>query len=140
MIISLEAAREAVDAALVHAGELGVDAAVTVVDQGGHVVTMSRMDAAAIIAVRMSADKAYTSAVTRMPTADWHPLVQPGESLFGLTSAEAGRIITFGGGLPLEGEGGVVGAIGVSGGSVEEDVAIAEAGRRAWRPASWTGA
>jgi uncharacterized protein GlcG (DUF336 family) len=137
--IPLEAAREAVDAALAHAGELGVDAAVTVVDQGGHVVTMSRMDAAAILTVRMSADKAYTSAVTRMPTADWHPLVQPGQSLFGLTSAEAGRIITFGGGLPLEGEAGVVGAIGVAGGSVDQDVAIAEAGRRAWRPA-WTGA
>lgn len=110
MNLSLDTAREAVDAAISHAGELGVNAAVTIVDAGGHIVTMSRMDDAAIIAIRMSADKAYTSAVTRMPTAEWQPLVQPGEPLFGLTSAEAGRIIAFGGGLPLEVDGSVVGA------------------------------
>lgn len=138
--MSLEAARDAIDAAIAHAADLGVEAVVSVVDAGGHLVALGRMDGAAIIAVRMSGDKAYTAAVTRMPTAEWHPLVQPGEPLFGLTSAEAGRIITFGGGLPLEAEGEVVGAIGVSGGSVPEDVAIAEAGVRAWRPASWTGA
>lgn len=138
--MSLAAAREAIDAAIVLAGELGVEAVVSIVDAGGHLVALGRMDDAAIIAVRMSGDKAYTAAVTRMPSADWQPLVQPGEPLFGLTSAEAGRIITFGGGLPLEDDGVVVGAIGVSGGSVSDDVAIAEAGRRAWRPASWTGA
>ena len=132
MRVVLAEARAAIAGALAEASRLGVEAAVTVVDDGGHVVSADRMDGTALIAVRMSADKAYTAAVTCTPTAAWQPLVQPGAELFGLASAEAGRIVVFGGGLPLERDGRTVGAIGVSGGSVEQDEAIAAAGRAAW--------
>jgi uncharacterized protein GlcG (DUF336 family) len=104
---------------------------VAVVDEGGHLLSFTRMDGASRISVRMSMDKAFTAAMIEMPTGDLTSLVQPGASLYGLESAEQGRIVCFGGGIPLRSDGRVVGGVGVSGGSVEQDIAVAGAGRLA---------
>jgi uncharacterized protein GlcG (DUF336 family) len=70
-----------------------------------------------------------------MPTRDLAPLVQPGTEFYGYDSVTGGRMIVFAGGLPLERDGVLVGAIGVSGGSAEEDQRAAEAAGRAFEPA-----
>jgi uncharacterized protein GlcG (DUF336 family) len=120
-------ARAIVDAGTEHARSLGIAVTIAVVDAGGHVVMKLRMDGASLISVRMSEDKAWTAASIGMSTGDLTPLVQqPGSDLFGLTTAVDGRIIAFPGGLPVTDGGELVGGVGVSGGSVEDDGRIAE--------------
>jgi uncharacterized protein GlcG (DUF336 family) len=119
-------ARNLVEGAVEHARGIGVPITVAVVDTGGHVVMKLRMDGASLISVHMSEDKAWTAAAIGSPTGDLNPLVQAGESLFGLTDAVHGRIITFAGGLPVQRDGQLVGGIGISGGSTEQDGEVAE--------------
>jgi corrinoid adenosyltransferase len=131
--LGLTAGRRLLDSAIARATELGVPVSIAVVDAGGHVVIKARMDGAPLISVRMAEDKAYTSAATNLPTSDLHPLVQPGEPLYELIAAEAGRVITFGGGSPLRSQDEqVTGGVGVSGGTVEQDAEIAGTAARAW--------
>ncbi len=92
----------------------------------------ARMDGVPLVTVRMAEDKAYTSAMIHEPTGDLQEVSLPGEELFGLASAEAGRIIIFGGGFPLASGDQVVGAIGVAGGTADNDVEIAKAAIEAW--------
>ena len=94
---------------------------VAVVDAGDQLVAFARMDGADLVGVQLARDKAYTALVNRMPTRDLAPLVQPGAEFYGYDSVAAGRMIVFAGGMPLERNGVLVGAIGVSGGSAEED-------------------
>lgn len=91
-----------------------------------------RMDGAPIVSVGFAVDKAWTAAVTEMATAELGKLSGPEGPLAGLSSAQGGRVITFGGGLPLRSSRGHHGGIGVSGGAVLEDVAVAEAAVSAW--------
>lgn len=124
--LGLAVSRRLIDSGIACATELGVPVSIAVVDAGGHVVIKVRMDNAPLISVRMAEDKAYTSAATNLPTGDLHPLVQPGEPLYGLIAAEGGRIITFRGGIPLRDQTDqIVGGIGVSGGTVDQDDEIA---------------
>ena len=89
-------------------------------------------DGAPLVTVRMCEDKAYTAASVEEPTADLLPDVQPGRDLFGLFAAEAGRMIVFGGGVPLFQDGTLAGGLGVAGGTVEQDLEIARAAAEAW--------
>jgi len=130
--ITLDVAQALVDRGLASAAERGVPSTVSVVDAGGHVICKSRMDGVPPVTIRMADDKAYTSAMLHEPTADLHEAVQPGAPLFGLHAAESGRIIVFGGGVPLSAGGRVVGAIGVAGGEVDDDIAIANAAVSLW--------
>ena len=102
-----------------------VPVAICVIDTHGNTVLHHRMNGAPVFAIELSEWKAYTSALVRMRTADLLPLVQPGCSLFPLMSQ--GRYCAMGGGAPLTSVGEAVGGVGISGGSVEEDVAILEA-------------
>ena len=103
------------------AAALQVAMSVAVVDAGDQLVAFARMDGADLVGVQLARDKAYTALVNRMPTRDLAPLVQPGAEFYGYDSVAAGRMIVFAGGMPLERNGVLVGAIGVSGGSAEED-------------------
>jgi uncharacterized protein GlcG (DUF336 family) len=85
------------------------------------------MDGALLASVDIAQNKAYTAASLELTTETVWEVSQPGEPLYGLGETNDGRIVTFGGGIPLEENGRVVGAVGVSGGSVEEDVTVAEA-------------
>jgi uncharacterized protein GlcG (DUF336 family) len=107
-----------------------VPVAVCVIDVHGNVVLQHRMSGAPVFAIELSERKAYTSALVRMRTADILPLTQPGQPLFPLSTVSGGRFCAMGGGVPLTSEGQVVAGVGVSGGTVEQDVAIVEAALR----------
>jgi len=115
-------------AALARAAELGVAVSVAVVDAGGHLVCFQRMDGAEIAGPTLAVDKAFTAVAHRIATADLTARSAPGGDLAGLHANAGGRYVVFGGGLPCWAGGLVVGAIGVSGGTVEQDVACASAG------------
>jgi uncharacterized protein GlcG (DUF336 family) len=103
----------------------GVPVTVTVIDSHGNVVLQHRMNGALPFSMLISERKAYTSALIRVRTADLFHLVQPGKELFHLVSQE--QFLAMGGGAPLEYRGEIVGGVGVSGGTVAEDVGILEA-------------
>ncbi|MGB3353900.1 MAG: heme-binding protein [Mycobacterium sp.] len=125
--ISLSAASAVIDAATAKAVEIGQPMNVAVVDDGGHLVAFVRMDGAIKASIDISIRKARTSILMNAPTCDLMALVQPGAELYGLEQTSGGMVI-FGGGIPLTVDGVVIGAIGVSAGSVEQDVSVAEAG------------
>ncbi len=125
--VSLAAAERAVRAAVERATELGVSVVVAVVDAAGELKAYARMDGAPLLSVRIAQDKAWTAAAFGLPTDAWWGLVKDEPPLLhGIVKTD--RLIIFAGGLPLVVEGRVVGGIGVSGGSAEQDRAIAEAG------------
>ncbi|GAB7071916.1 heme-binding protein [Mycobacterium hodleri] len=125
--ITLSAATKAVDAAVAKAREIGQPMNIAVVDDGGHLVAFARMDGAIKASVDISIRKARTSILMNAPTSALMPLVQPGAELYGLEQLSGGMVI-FGGGILLTEGDVVIGAIGVSAGSVEQDVSVAEAG------------
>lgn len=125
--IGLEAAQRAVTAGVQLAGSLNIRVSLAVVDAGGVLKAFARMDGAEIAGEALAVDKAYTAVAHRTATAELAPLAEPGGELFGLHAAGRGRYVLFGGGLPVVLDGVVVGGLGVSGGSAEQDVQCAEA-------------
>lgn len=124
----LAQAKKMIAAAEQKAVEIGVPMVIAVVDVGGNLVAQHRMDESLLASISISLDKAYTAVALKMPTDQAAALTVPGSSLFGLNTADGGRLIVFGGGLPICVGGSVIGGIGVSGGSVEEDMTVAKAG------------
>jgi uncharacterized protein GlcG (DUF336 family) len=112
-------------AAAAEAVNLGKPMAIAVVDAEGGAQLFTRMDGTLPVSSELAVSKAYTAAILRMSSADVGKLAQPGAPLYGIETSHNGKIVLFGGGLPLCLNGEVVGAIGVSGGSVEEDVTVA---------------
>ena len=104
-----------------------VPVAVTVIDIHGNVVLTHRMTGAPAFSLELAERKAYTSALVGLRTADLVPLVQPGEALYPLLAVSGGRYSAIGGGVPVTSNGEVIAGVGVSGGSVEQDVAVVEA-------------
>lgn len=127
MEVDLALALAMCEAARDRAAAAGALVSVAVVDAGGHLVAFTRMDGAEIAGPVLARDKAYTSVANRCPTAELAAGVAPGGEFVGMNSADGGRFIAFGGGLPLWSDGRVVGGVGVSGGSAAQDVAAAEA-------------
>jgi uncharacterized protein GlcG (DUF336 family) len=105
---------------------------IAVANSEGNLVAQHRMDDAWLASVSISRNKAYTAAALDTPTHELAEPSEPGNSLYGLDSCDDGQIVIFGGGYPLERDGDIVGAIGVSGGAVEDDRTVAEAGVAAW--------
>ena len=108
------------------AANLEVPMAIAVVDAEGGLQLFKRMDGALPVSTELAIGKAYTSAAVRMPTHKLGELAQPGGALYGIQHTHQGRIVLFGGGYPLYLDGRVAGAIGVSGGTVEQDMLVAE--------------
>lgn len=131
--LTLAAAKAIIAAVQIAAREMGVAMTCAVVDSGEQLVAFERMDGADLVGVTLARDKAFTALVNRMPTRDLAPVVQPGAEFYGYDSVAGGRTIVFAGGLPLEIEGVLVGAVGVSGGDSDQDQRAAEAGVRAIR-------
>lgn len=102
--------------------------AVCVIDIHGNIVLQHRMNGAPAFSIELSERKAYTSALVGIRTADLLPLVQPGQPLFPLMAQP--KYCAMGGGAPLTSEGQVVAGVGISGGTVEQDVGILETGLR----------
>lgn len=107
--------------------QIGQPMNIAVVDDGGHLVAFARMDGAIKASIDISIRKARTSILMGLPTSVLMPLVQPGAELYGLEQT-AGGMVAFGGGVLIKDGAAVIGAIGVSAGSVEQDISVAEAG------------
>ena len=131
--VTLDEAKELIAAAEAKADEIDNPMVVTVANDEGNLVAQHRMDGAWLASVSISRNKAYTSAALDMPTHELAEPSEPGNSLYGLQTTDEGRIVIFGGGYPLERDGEVVGAIGVSGGAVSQDRKVAEAGVDRWK-------
>jgi uncharacterized protein GlcG (DUF336 family) len=128
--ISAEAAAAATQAAVAHAKELGIRINVAVTDSSGTLMAFLRMPGAFLHSIEIATDKAYTSASFGMPTSQWMDILREDEALrIGIPLRP--RLVVFGGGVPIrEGED-LIGGIGVSGGSAEQDEACAKAGLKA---------
>lgn len=130
--VTLDEAKELIAAAEATADEIDNPMVITVANDEGNLIAQHRMDGAWLASVSISRNKAYTSAALDMPTHELAEPSEPGNSLYGLQTTDEGRIVIFGGGYPLERDGEVVGAIGVSGGAVAQDREVAEAGVDRW--------
>lgn len=106
--------------------KIGVPMAIAIVDSEGGLQFFKRIDGTLPVSTELAMSKAYTAAVIRTPTHTVGELAQPGAPLYGIQHTHNGKIVLFGGGYPLSVGGKVVGAIGVSGGTVEQDMLVAE--------------
>ena len=131
-MVTLEDARRVISAAEKKAIEIGQPMNISVVDGGGNLVAHVLMDGAWSGSIDISIKKAYTSRAFDLATKDLAEQSQSGGQFFGIHASNNGKIMIFAGGIPLSSEGQVVGGIGVSGGSGEQDHAVAEAGAAAF--------
>ena len=127
-MMSLALARKVIAAAERKAKLIKQPMNIAVVDEGGNLVAHVRMDGAWIGSIDISINKAFTSRAFDIATKDLAEHSQSGGQFFGIHVSNRGRIMIFAGGIPLRQDGKVIGAIGVSGGSGEQDHAVAEAG------------
>lgn len=131
-MITLEIARKIIAAAEKKAEEIGQPMNIAVADAGGNLVAHVRMDDAWLGSVDISIKKAWTSRAFDITTKDLADNSQSGDQFFGIHASNNGKVMIFAGGIPLKKDGKVVGAIGVSGGSGEQDHSVAEAGAAAF--------
>ena len=125
--IDLEMANKAIEAARHRAQQLGISQNICIVDRGANLKAFIRMDNAWQGSIDIALKKAKTARLFDMPTAQMGKMSQPGKDLYGIELSNGG-LISFGGGMPIENaEGEIIGAIGVSGSTVDNDEACAEA-------------
>ena len=125
-VVSAEAVSVALEAAVAKAAELGVKINVAVADSGGNLSGFLRMPGAFVQSIDIAIDKAYTAAGFGFPTKDWMKLIGHDDGMkFGFSARP--RLVVFGGGLPLRVNGELIGGIGVSGASEEQDEICARA-------------
>lgn len=125
--ITLEAAQKIVDATAKKASEIGVPMAIAVSDPEGTLKALARMDGAALLAVRIAQQKAWTAISFGMATHQWHDFIKDDPPLLhGIVHQE--DLIVFGGGYPIKEGDKIIGGIGVSGGHYSQDQVCAEAG------------
>jgi uncharacterized protein GlcG (DUF336 family) len=124
--VTLDFAKELIGAVEQRAAQMGVHAVIAVANKGANPVAVHCMDDSYIASYDIAMNKAYTCAALKMPTTELKRLSQPGGSLYGIQHTNGGRIVIFGGGIPLMRDGQCIGGLGVSGGSEEQDTALAE--------------
>ncbi len=131
-MVRLADARKVIAAAEKKAQEMKQPMNIAVVDEGGNLVSHVRMDGAWIGSIDISINKAFTARAFDISTKELAANSQPGDQFFGIHVSNRGRIMIFAGGIPLKRAGEIVGAIGISGGSGEQDQTVAEAGAAAF--------
>ncbi len=112
------------------AREMGVNAVVAIADEGGNLKLLECMDNSYLASRDIAINKAYTSVALKMSTKKLSGLAQPGQPLYGIQHTNGGRIVIFGGGDTLEASGKILGGLGVSGGSEEQDTALSAFGKK----------
>ena len=129
-VMTLSLAEKIAEAVLAEAARVGVKAVVCVSDAAGNPKLVKCMDDAYLASYDVAVNKAYTVVALKMPTIELKPLAQPGASLYGIQFTNGGKIVIFGGGDPLKNDDGVIiGGLGVSGGSEDQDTALSLYGR-----------
>jgi uncharacterized protein GlcG (DUF336 family) len=131
MSVTLDDARRIIAAAQKKARDIGQPMNVAVCDAGGNLLAFERMEGAWLGSIDISINKAWTSRAFDIATGDLAKHSQSGGQFFGIHVSNGGRVMIFAGGVPLKKGGKVIGAIGVSGGSGEQDQAVADAGAAA---------
>src|ERR1700693_3095778 len=131
-MVTLADARRVIAAAEKKSVEIGQPMNIAVADEGGNLIAHVRMDGAWIGSIDISQKKVYTSRAFDIASQDLAAHSPTGGQFFGIHASNDGKIMIFAGGIPLKRDGKVVGAIGVSGGSGEQDHAVAEAGAAAF--------
>jgi uncharacterized protein GlcG (DUF336 family) len=124
--LDLEEANRVILAGVLHAKKIGSPSTIAVVDVGGTIVAQARMDGASLSSVALAYNKAYTSLSCRLATSAISKIAQPGGDFYGIANGLGGRAIIFPGGIPIEMEGQVVGAVGASGGTGAQDEQVAQ--------------
>jgi uncharacterized protein GlcG (DUF336 family) len=125
--LTLDDAKRMLSAGEAKAESLGIPYNLAVVDAGGHLIAFVRQDGSLIGSIDLAIDKAITARLFDKATSDLAGLAQSGRPLFGIQQSNAGKVVIFGGGVPVVVNGDIVGAIGASAGTVEQDIAVAEA-------------
>jgi uncharacterized protein GlcG (DUF336 family) len=125
--LTLADARQLIAAGERKAQELGIPYNIAVVDAGGGLIAHVRMDGAWLGSIDISIHKAFTSRAFDMATQDLAKMAQSGKPLFGINSTNHERVVIFAGGMPVKEGDAVIGAVGASGGTVEQDQQVVEA-------------
>jgi uncharacterized protein GlcG (DUF336 family) len=129
--LTLADARTIIAAAEKKADDIGQPMNIAVVDAGGNLIAHVRQDGAWIGSIDISISKAWTARAFDIQTKDLGDNSQPTQQFFGIHTTNGGKVAIFAGGVPLTRDGGVVGGLGVSGGSGEQDQSVALAGEAA---------
>ena len=127
--MTLSTARELIRAVQTKARDMGVNAVVAVSNAGGNPVAVECMDDAFLASYDIAVNKAYTVVALKMPTEKLAELAKPGGSLYGIQHTNGGKIVIFGGGEPLKTTAGIIGGLGVSGGTAQQDTALGRFGK-----------
>jgi len=129
--LTLQGARLIMAAAARRAAAIGVPMDIAVVDDGGHLLVFNRMDGAKLSSIDIAVSKAWTAACARRPTHEYAEIAGPGKPAFGIHVSNQGRFMIVGGGLPIAVGGRVIGGIGCSSGTVQQDRDVALTGVQA---------
>jgi uncharacterized protein GlcG (DUF336 family) len=125
--LGLADANRVIEAGIARANAISSPSTIAVVDVGGTIVAQARMDGASLSSVVLAYNKAYTSLSCRLATSTITKIAQPGGDFYGIANGLGGRAIIFPGGVPIEVDGEVVGAVGASGGNGAQDEDVARA-------------
>ena len=126
--LSLSDAKHLIDGAKKKAQEIGVPMCIAIADESGSLVAFDRMDGGKVTSITIAQDKAFTAAAARKATHEYNEACIPGNLVFGIHTALGGRLCVVGGGLPVVVDGEVVGGIGLSSGTPQQDMQCAQAG------------
>jgi uncharacterized protein GlcG (DUF336 family) len=126
--LDLSEARLLIAGAAEKAREIGVPMCIAIVDESGNLIAFERMDGGKITSVTIAQDKAFTAAAAKKATHDYNAVNVPGSLAFGIHTEVGGRLSSVGGGLPVTIDGEVVGGIGLSSGTPQQDMDCAQAG------------
>ena len=129
--MELEDAQRAIAAAKAKADEMGLPMCIAVMNEYAYLIAFVRTGDTTLDSIQLAIDKAYTSALIRMDTRELGRLSQPGEQLYGIQNNLGGKMVIFPGGIPIWRDGKLFGAVGASGGLVDEDETVALAGIKA---------
>ena len=126
--ISIDDAKLLIEGARNKASQIGIPMCIAIVDESGQLVAFERMDGGKVTSSIIAQDKAFTAAGARKATHEYNAACQPGNLVFGIHTAIGGRLCVVGGGLPVTVDGEVVGGIGLSSGTPQQDMECAQAG------------
>ncbi|MBF9028751.1 MAG: heme-binding protein [Rhodobacteraceae bacterium] len=126
--LDINDARSLIAGARVRADEIGVPMCIAITDDGGNLIAFERMDGGKVTSSTIAVDKSFTASAAKKATHEYGAASQPGAPAYGIAAAIGGRLMVVGGGLPVIVDGAVVGGIGVSSGTPEQDQDVAQAG------------
>ena len=131
-MMTMEKARRIIEAGIAKAKQIGQPMNIAVVDAGANLTAFVRMDGAWLGSIDIATNKAFTARAFDISTQELGRNSQPGNQFYGIHVSNHTRVMIFAGGVPIKANGQVVGAVGISGGSGEQDQAVAEAAAAAW--------